>query len=77
MTKPKIQISPSTQGYFQLGMGHMDYYQPGVATGDPRISRRSPKYKGVGWDAALLMDQVTTHFPSHLFGHGNTKHLFP
>lgn len=54
MTKPKIQISPSTQGYFQLGMGHMDYYQPGVATGDLRISRRSPKYRGVGWDAALI-----------------------
>ena len=47
------------------------------ATGDARISRPSPGYRGAGGDTLLLADQITTPFPSRLFGHNDTGQVFP
>lgn len=49
---------------------------PGVAIGDPGIPG-STEYRCAGGDTTLLRHQVTTYFPSHLFGHGNSNHMFP
>lgn len=76
MTKPKVQISPSIPGYFQPGVGHLDYCQPQVARGDPGISRNT-NHRSAKGDVTPLVNQVTTYFPSHLFGCGNSKNVFP
>lgn len=75
-TKLKIQISPSTPATLSLVWATWPAISPGVATGDPGIPG-STEYRCAGEDAALLGHQVTPYFPSHLFGHGNSDHVFP
>ena len=70
---PKYKSLPLFQTTFSLVWAIWTTVSLRVATGDPGISRNISKSRCAGGDATLLVDQVTTYFLSHLFGHGNTK----